>query len=242
MKPYPVASFLLFVLAVSPASNAESENILTVGQSSYPIVFESADLTSAERECFAAELSAFFSYSTNLVDDFPEDWTEHGYRNYRSPQFINTETDFDRGLGYTNNPSEEIHVFQRFTNRYRLDGLEYTTYTNLRVSAFQFTASLNNGSVTNLPISEQGNLFLLLPAPPATWDNEEAARNLAALIHDETYFIPNFFDFHLSTPVPPFTNAVPWILLKSRKQGETAIFDIPIVHVNGTWKFMDIEN
>lgn len=240
MKPHSVALPLLLSLSIPVFADPVPANSVTVGSVSFPVAFEDSRLTGEARQFISEELEAFFSYANNLADCFPENWSEGGYRNYYGSQFIHTETDFDRGLGYTNTPTPELHVFQRFTNRYRLDGEEYAIYTNLHDSAVQFVAALNDGSVTNCSVVEKRELFIILPEPPSSWTDAEICRNLEDLVKEETYFPPTFFDFRLEHSAPPLTNAIPCIRLKSRKQGESAVFDIPIIHVNGCWRFLDI--
>lgn len=240
MRIITIVWMILLSSAISLSAESTQENALVVGSESIPLVFENTSLTENERNTFTRELGHFFCYSTNFSTNFPEHWSRHGFRNYSGPLYISMEPDFCRGLGYTNAPTPRLHVFQRLTNRYRLDGVEFSTYTNLHRSAVQFITSLNNGSVTNLSTTEKRELFLILPQPPSSWNDAVICTNLVNLTTNETYFPPSFFDFKLEPPIPPFSAPIPSLMLKSRSTGGSEIFSMPIVYVDGGWKFLDI--
>ena len=227
----------LSIAGVFSAYSIASDYSMQVGQEIWTIVYEDQSLSDLSKAVLSQELARFFTYTTNLVAEFPEDWTTDLYRNYLGTSHINMPTVFQRGLGITNAQSRELRVFTDFTDHYRVDGEVYGSYTNLHDGADQFVSNLNDGSVTNRPIAELRNLFLILPSPPPSWTDAEILRNLNELTHLHI-FQPCLFKFHLEPAAAGFTEPIPAFDIMW-KTDET-IHNLTIVYVDEAWKFIDI--
>lgn len=135
-----------------------------VGNEIYPVMFEDVSLSAIIKTNIANDISLYFKYSDSLKESFIPTLLNDNILCPDVPAFRGLNEHYAKGLRcHCNNTVTNIYVHKSLSDAYVNIYNELENIPNAYSNAVSFLNSLNTGSITNLPISEQSQYIQFNP-------------------------------------------------------------------------------
>ena len=238
MKPL-LTYFIVFVSAMLLAQN------INMADCTYSVVFEDTTLNANMKTNIVEDLTRYLAYVEKFEQSFYlANTTEEGTKVYYSPNPL-TEVMQGKILYHVNSNTTNLFVSTARSEFYKS---QYTMLNNCGISnsyerACEFVNSINTGSITNKPISEQIQFLQQNPHKSNTNNTQERLKKeLDGL--SEIHFYP--------VSIAGFLKAKIWgedeyhylfvlrIKLLTPREYQT-ISELPIVYHDNRWSLLEIE-
>ncbi len=161
------------ILTISFCSLALYAQNFHVGNESYPISFEDISLAAITKTNIANDITLYFKFSDTLKDSFTPSFLDDNILYPDVPAFRGLNEHYAKGLRcHCNNTITNIYVNKSLSDTYVNIYNELQNIPNAYSNAMVFLNSLNTGSITNLPITEQIRYVQFNPNGNANIPNE----------------------------------------------------------------------
>ena len=154
----------IIVLIVSFCFHTLQAQSFQVGNEIYPILFEDASLSATIKTNIANDITLYFKFANTLKESFGTTYFDDTLVYPKVPAFRGLNEHYAKGLRcHCNNTVTNIFVHKSLSDAYVNIYNELENIPNAYSNAVSFLNSLNTGSITNLPISEQSRYIQFNP-------------------------------------------------------------------------------